>query len=426
MPEESQTNENIQDNQNGTKQIKEEHLIAITTRKQRKLQEEKTITNNTPQIELEKETEQLQNNDIIFEQEIENQAEEINNIEDQKTILKDYHDSKFGGHMGWHRTYDRIKKKYKWRGMQKYIRKYIQKCIKCQQNKSSKTTKMPMEIVKIAKKPFDKVYMDIVGPLEESNTGNKYILTFMDDLTRFMDCYALPTIETEQVARILIDEIICRYHIPKKLVTDQGTNFTSDLFKRICKLLQIKKLQTTAYHPQSNGALERAHRPLAEYLRAFAEKEPKNWDNLLRQAMFVHNNSPNASTKMTPMKCLYGFEGEVPSNLKRKPEPVYNAEDYYMQIRYKLQKTHQIARENMIRSKEISKKQYDKTARPIKFKVGDKVMLKNPLVKGKFSKIWLGPYEIIEINSPVNVTIKEGRKKKRINNNRLKKYEEPP
>jgi Integrase zinc binding domain/Integrase core domain len=412
-------------------QTESEHMIAITTRNQKKQQEEAAeIENETtplPETEIkEKQSKEIENENIILEEEINDQAEELKKLKDQKLILKEYHDSKFGGHTGWHRTYDRIRKKFKWKGMQKDIIKYVKRCLKCQQNKAARNTKMPMELVKVASEPFEKIYLDIVGPLEESNQGNKYILTIMDDLTRFMDCYALQTIETEQVARILVEEIICRYRIPKIIVTDQGTNFTSDLFKRICKMLNIEKLQTTAYHPQSNGALERAHRPLAEYLRMYAEEEPKIWDTLLRFAMFVHNNSPNASTKLTPMICLFGFPADIPSNLKRKPEPVYNAEDYYMQIRYKLQRAHQIARKNMIKSKIRAKKYYDKTINPVKFKIGDKVMLKNPIIKNKFSKIWTGPYEVVEINSPVNVTIKEGRKRKRINNNRLKKYEEPP
>lgn len=100
-----------------------------------------------------------------------------------------------------------------------------------------------------------------------SNSGNKYILTFEDNLTKFMDCYPMPNQEANTISRIFYDEIISRYRIPEILLTDQGANFTSEVFKRVCKLLKIEKIQTTAYRPQSNGALERSHRSLVEYLK---------------------------------------------------------------------------------------------------------------------------------------------------------------
>lgn len=83
--------------------------------------------------------------------------------------------------------------------------------------------------------------MDIAGPLIETPSKNKYILTFQDDLTKFADWYPMPNMDAETVAEVFVDELIRRYRIPKKLITDQGANFISKLFKRVCSLLRIRK-----------------------------------------------------------------------------------------------------------------------------------------------------------------------------------------
>lgn len=81
--------------------------------------------------------------------------------------------------------------------------------------KSTPAVRMPMEITDIAEKPFDKIYLDIVGPLLHTHCNNQYILTFQDNLTKFFDCYAIPNAESLTVAEIFFDRIITRYGIPK-------------------------------------------------------------------------------------------------------------------------------------------------------------------------------------------------------------------
>lgn len=113
-------------------------------------------------------------------------------------------------------------------------------------------------------KPFDKIYIDIVGPLPMTiPNGNKYILSMVDDLSKFVEFVAIPDQQANTVARALFEEILCkcRYNIPKVLVSDNGTNFTSNILKQFCKLLGVQHIRTSAYHPQSN-AVERQHSSL--------------------------------------------------------------------------------------------------------------------------------------------------------------------
>lgn len=339
-----------------------------------------------------------------------------------EAVIRASHDSPLGGHQGITRTYKRIQRQFRWDNMMKDIDEYIRKCGKCQKNKTTKYTRQNLCITDTAQRPFAKCYLDIVGPVMMSNSGNKYILTFEDNLTKFMDCYPMPNQEANTVARIFYDEIISRYRIPEILLTDQGANFTSDVFKRVCKLLKINKIQTTAYRPQSNGALERSHRSLVEYLKNFVSNKPQDWDTWLRQAVHVHNNYPHTSTKLTPMDCLFGFTAELPTSIKSKVDPTYNFEDYYYELRHKLQTMYKYARENIIKSKERSKKQYDKHSNHKLFNTGQKVLLLNQRKQNKFSENWTGPFVVVSQDGEWNTTIMIGKKKKKVHNDKLKLF----
>jgi len=101
--------------------------------------------------------------------------------------------------------------------------------------------------------------MDIVGPLTVTTEGHKYMFTFQDELSKYTIAVPISQQDAETIARIFVEETVLKFGIPQVILTDQGWNFLSDLFTNVCKLLRIKKLKTTAYHPQTNGALERTH-----------------------------------------------------------------------------------------------------------------------------------------------------------------------
>ena len=365
-----------------------------------------------------------ENNGDNQEEAIRTQQRILTDPKDIQTVLRDFHDSVLGGHKGVRKTFLRIKQYYKWPGMKKQITDYVLGCGKCQANKSSKLTKMPMVITDTPIKPFDKVHMDIVGILPTTVSGNRFILTFQDDFSKFMTCAAIPDAEASTVAKVFFEDIITRFNIPKVLVTDNGTNFTSKLFSEVCKMLGVKKVHISPYHPQANGSLERSHRPLAEYLRSFAKEDGSNWDQWLGTAMHVHNNSVHTSTKQTPFRTLYGFEFDMPTNLKKKCSPIYNHDDQSKLLKYQIQRGHEIAKENLEKAKINSKKGYDSYVNPKTFTIGEKVMIKNQVRKNKFSPIWNGPFVVTKIVSKTNTVVKIKNKDKVIHNNLLKVYKE--
>lgn len=351
-----------------------------------------------------------------------NRNSQITNItrpKDMETILKDYHDSVFGGHFGIAKTYDRIRRRFYWKGMKRYIAEYISNCQKCQRNKIGRATRMKLCETDLSHKPFDKIYIDLVGPLPETASGNKHILSMVDDLTRFVEFVAIPDQTANTVARALYENILCRYTLPKVIISDNGANFLSNLFKELGLLLKIDRRQTSPFSPQGN-IVERQHSTLANYLRCFVENDTKNWDTYLRTAAHAYNNTTHISTSYSPMELLFGYTAEIPSNLKRKPTPLYNHDDYYHELRYKLQTSFNIAREKLSNAKSKSKEYYDRHTNQKTFKINQFVMMKNTDRKNKLSPHWTGPFQIMATHGPLNVTIKIKNKLRKVHVNRLK------
>lgn len=165
--------------------------------------------------------------------------------------------------------------------------------------------------------------------------------------------------------------------IPSSVLSDQGTNFLSALFKNMCKMLGIKKLQTTAYSPMTNGALERSHKTLKEYLRNFSDLKKENCCEFVSYAMFTYNTTPHTATKFTPYELVFGIQPKIPSAFANKPNPSYTYSDYVTDLKNKMQEAKEMARFHLINAKNKNKLQYDKKSNPITLKISDKVLVKN-------------------------------------------------
>ena len=128
--------------------------------------------------------------------------------------------------------------------------------------------------------PFKRVAMDIVGPLQRSRSGNRYVLVMCDYATRYPEAVPMKTIDAECIAEELV-KIFSSVGIPEEILTDQGSNFQSQLLRELYRLLHINALRTSPYHPQSDGLVERFNQTLKGMLRKVATEEGKDWDKLI-------------------------------------------------------------------------------------------------------------------------------------------------
>ncbi|KAJ3666393.1 hypothetical protein Zmor_001836 [Zophobas morio] len=236
-------------------------------------------------------------------------------------ILKEYHDNPSAGHPGYQRTLNKIKYKYKWKNMKDDIKRYVKQCDLCQRNKTErKVRRHPMEITTTSTLPFERIALDIVGPLPITETGKKYILTLQDDLTKYSLAFPIKNHEATTIANKLVNHFICKFGIPKQILTDRGQDFSSLLLKEVARLFSVlSKYKHPLIIPQTNGALERSHATLADYLKHYVSDKQTDWDQWLNFAMFSYNTSVHTSTKYTPHELVFGNKPELPSSALKLP-----------------------------------------------------------------------------------------------------------
>ena len=178
----------------------------------------------------------------------------------QDLVLEHCHDAVTAGHMGIRRTLNSVKLRFFWHGLRQSVERWISQCTVCASRKPTpKKRRAPMQQYRVGE-PLERVSLDISGPWPTSMTGNKYILVVTDHLTRWSEAYPIPDQEARTIAEVFVTRFIARFGVPRMVHTDQGRNFTSSLFTKMCNLLGAKKTQTTAFRPQSNGVTERLNR----------------------------------------------------------------------------------------------------------------------------------------------------------------------
>ena len=140
--------------------------------------------------------------------------------------------------------------------------------------------------------PFQRIALDFVGPLPMTDSKNRFILVCVDYATKYPETIALRDQEASTVSNALIS-LFSRVGIPKEMLTDQGSNFMSELMREVCRLLQITRLRTSPYHAMCNGLCEKFNGVLKKMLKAYARSKPKTWDEYIPYLLFAYREVPN-------------------------------------------------------------------------------------------------------------------------------------
>lgn len=346
----------------------------------------------------------------------------ITDRDTRRVILNDYHILPTSGHAGIRRMLSNIKRRYFWPGIVKDVTDFVSKCDQCQRQKHFKYTKQPMVITNLGNSAFDRVFLDLVGPLSnDSLSDSKYILTLQCDLSKYVEAYPIASKDSVSVATALVNNFILRYGIPREIITDKGTEFVSSIMQNVCKLLNISHITSTSYHHQTIGALENSHKNLISYLRIMTNNNSQNWSSWLPYWCFAFNTTIHTETQYSPYELVFGKRCNIPSNLTNTLDPVYNFHDYPVELKYRLQKSQLDARDNIDSSKQIRKVRYDSYVNIVNYKPGDFVLIKNEACKTKLDPLYLGPFEVLKDVEP-NIVIKYKNQEKLIHKNRTKLY----
>jgi hypothetical protein len=328
----------------------------------------------------------------------------------REQLMLQYHDASMAGHLSAPKVLAKLKNKYYWSTMRKDVQNWCKACRICASRKRPKKyIKAPLKPLAV-EGPFATIAMDIVGPMPKSIAGNKYILVCMDYLTKFPECFAIEDQTADTIARILVEEIICRYGAPKQLLTDRGTNFMSEVMSKVTQIFRIHKINTSAYHPQTDGMVERFNSSLLKMLASYTASNQQDWDLWLPYVLFAYRTAPHSTTKLSPFMLLYGREANHPGDTMFPEPPIqYMEESTYADILPRfLNKAWQIAKDNIQEAQEQYKSRYDRNATPHPFQIGEQLLIHTPQprkgLSPKLQKLWSGPFTILDV-TPQNVLV---------------------
>ena len=344
------------------------------------------------------------------------------------------HSAVLGGHMGQKKTFDRIQAVFFWPGFGQEIARLVRSCDICQRTTDRGRVKpAPLKPMPIISQPFERVAVDIVGPIiPRASDGSKYILTIVDFSTRWPEAVALKNIEATTVAEAML-EVFCRVGLPREVLSDRGSQFTSGMMDELFRLLSIRGLKTTPYHPMTNGMCERFNGTLKKMLKRMAAEQPKEWPRFISPLLFAYREAPQSSLKFSPFELVYGRAVRGPLQVLRELWDDEEADQetkatytYVIDLADRLQSTCEMAKQELVKAREVQKAYYNKKAKLRTFDPGEKCLVLLPTANNKLLAQWKGPYEVVERISDLNYLVRMGNQCKRLHVNMIKHYLEAP
>ena len=326
--------------------------------------------------------------------------------------------------------------------MQNDIARYVTRCPECIKSKSGIPKKPKVELKSIeAERPGEIVAMDLLGGLPTSWGGKSYVMVMSDLFTKYARFVSLPAIDTVTVADALLKEWLLLFGPPERLLTDRGVQFTSELFVELMKALEIKKIFTTAYHPQTDGQVERLNKTLVNILRTNMDEYQQGWEDALPFAEYAYNTSVHTSTGETPYMMMYKQDplpfttaeamANFPKTLRGRTTSEKDHQKWAKEVSRRFAKVHEKVRERLQAARKRQKKYYDLQLHEEDFKEGDLVYLYHPAVKPgrtkKLSQPWRCPFKIKKMLTRENVELAEVDNEEcvgRVHLNRLKRCPE--
>lgn len=346
----------------------------------------------------------------------------VTDEKEKNKILNDFHIGKTAGHVGINRMFNTIRKYHYWKGMKADVESFVNKCILCKKAKHHNPVKQPLTVTTTANHAMEKLFLDLVGPLPTDHHGREYILTVQCELSKYIIAEPISNKRADTVAKAFIENVILKHGVPMTIATDRGTEFIAQVMKDVAELLGIEKLTSTAYHHESIGALENAHKTLGNFLRVSINDKPFTWSEWIPFWTFMYNTTVHSSHNYTPFELMYGRKCNLPSTIQTTPEPLYNFSDYAKELKYRMQVAHRDVNEKLLRNKTtLSNKSVEK-GKVIIFEKGQKVFLRKHDTT-KLDMINEGPYEVIQDLGP-NILIKKKDKIEAVHKNRTILYKE--
>lgn len=311
-------------------------------------------------------------------------------------ILKQCHDDI--GHFAFEKTLAKVKESYWFSKMRRFVKKYVDSCLECAYSKSSSRRKPPLHPIPKIDSPFATLHIDHVGPFVKSSKGSTHLFVIIDAYTKFIILKPVRSTKTS-IAIEKLREYFSIFGVPKRIISDRGSSFTSTNFKTFLDGLGVKHVLNAVATPRANGQVERYNRTLLDALTAkCAGQNEKKWDLHVLDVQWGLNNTLNKGIGRSPSEALFGTtllgtaESKVKTSLDH--DHLVNKESI-AEIRQKVN-------QYIDNYQEKQKSQYDKnTSEPKTFKVGDLVSIEREVPSsGQSRKLvprYQGPYRVTAV-----------------------------
>ena len=331
------------------------------------------------------------------------------------------------GHLGANKTYHKIFAHFYWSKLKRDVAQFCRTCHVCQVvgKPNQPIPVAPLKPVPVCGEPFSDILIDCVGPLPKTKSGNKFLFIIICKSTRFPEAIPLRNIKDPKIVDALV-KFFTFVGLPKSV---QGSNFMSGIMQQVLCQLGIKQYRSSAYHPESQGALERFHQTLKNMIRAYCTQYQSEWDQGIHLLLFAAREAVQESLGFSPFKLVFGRTVRGPLKLLKEmwlaDDPPDSLLDQVSSIRYRLISATHLAQQNLKHSQCKMKTWYDKKAKSRSFKVGEKVLALLPIPQCPLQARYCGPYVVTRKVSNLDFVIDtpDRRKAQRLCHiNMLKKY----
>lgn len=314
-------------------------------------------------------------------------------MEHRKQLINSYHSNL--GHIGYQKCAAAISADYYWPFMAWDIKNYVTNCIACAERK---VIKPPESKNTLCQKgyPFEKIVIDIAGPLPTTKRNNRYLLSIIDCFSRFPVLVPIKQIDAKTVSKAVYERWITLFGAPDMIHSDRGTNFESEMFAQLCALAGSTKTKTSAYTPQSNGIVERTFRTVKDMIYATTRETGFQWDQVLQTIAMGLRCTRHSTTNYAPFEVFFGKPMQIPPSwneqeFRKYPSEARGHSQYIIDTAAKLFSVQSAIRQQNFKFLK------DEQETP-NYKVGDCVMTKIlPEVKNIYSPRYEGPHKIIQI-----------------------------
>ena len=237
-------------------------------------------------------------------------------------IIQRAHDGALAGHRGVQPTLNRITEVFWWPNMDADVKTYIAKCKVCLRCSSKNTqAKVPLQQLPTPHRPNDRIHVDLFGPVKataqphDGSTVKKYICVMTDAFTKVVRLKIIPDKTANTVAKVITEEWLNIYGVPRLLITDQGLEFNNKVLQNIFDTWGIIHTTTAPYHPQSNSQVEIFNKHMAQYINKMlleTEQKSTEWEQFVLPLMFSYNTTLHSAINMSPHTAMFGYSAREP------------------------------------------------------------------------------------------------------------------